>query len=345
MRRLCLLYLFALIVPSMLEPSPAQAQYVFRRYEISRIGDATMHGSALALSESGIVGGHVYTLAGAENEAFLYRPEPHNSLITLGDSVGYYSRLVAVRGTKLFAGWRDEIESFVVDADRKLHVLNPLGNDIRGAVFDVVAPNGSRFLAVGCSATGSCRPTVWNNSVEPTPLRTFPGTIHGYARAINSSLIAVGNITQHQGGNWASNAVAWRGIDREPEVLLADAVNAYASDISENNIVVGAVGGLGESRGFVWKDGVVTVLRTTQNFEARADGVNNLGEVVGSMYYYAVIWSPENEMRLLFDLVDNPGEWVGLETAYQINNSGQIVGYGYVSGSNYPIPYLLTPVN
>jgi hypothetical protein len=77
-----------------------------------------------------------------------------------------------------------------------------------------------------------------------------------------------------------------------------------------------------------------------------AHGINNQNEVVGSVTdkkgTWATIWTVEEGMRKLNSLLADPvNEWVLIE-AYDINDKGQIVGYGTNAGQLRG--FLLTPV-
>ncbi len=90
------------------------------------------------------------------------------------------------------------------------------------------------------------------------------------------------------------------------------------------------------SRAFLWEDGVFTELGTLGGENSFVGGMNNRGQVVGladnadgdpRMF----IWDKHNGMLDLNDLLEDGSDWV-LLGAIDINDSGQIVGTGYLDG-------------
>ena len=71
-----------------------------------------------------------------------------------------------------------------------------------------------------------------------------------------------------------------------------------------------------------------------------AFAINNRGQVIGWSGSIAFIWSPEEGMRNLNDLVPAGSGWqLVLPTA--INDRGQITGQGNINGQSHA--FLLTP--
>jgi probable HAF family extracellular repeat protein len=104
-----------------------------------------------------------------------------------------------------------------------------------------------------------------------------------------------------------------------------------ATDINDFRHVVGTTAfGTGLSRGFLWKNGVMTSLGTLGGAWSTAAGINNAGQVVGT--------SARSDGKLrAFRWVN--GRMVGLGTlggsrsqATDINNNGDIVGWSYLRG-------------
>jgi probable HAF family extracellular repeat protein len=74
--------------------------------------------------------------------------------------------------------------------------------------------------------------------------------------------------------------------------------------------------------------------------------VNNLGQIVGQATNSAgrgraFIWDRNKGMRDLNALVNEP-DWV-LNTAYDINEKGEIVGWGWYKGA-YDFAFILRPM-
>ncbi len=100
---------------------------------------------------------------------------------------------------------------------------------------------------------------------------------------------------------------------------------------------------------FMWKNGVMTDLGMLPGYSsAYAEGINNLGQAVGRSYPKHGNTGEEHaslfEDGVVYDLNDflEPDSGWSLLGAYDINDSGQIVGYGRYNGVNYHA-FLLTP--
>ncbi|MHB1456235.1 MAG: hypothetical protein ACYC0V_04905 [Armatimonadota bacterium] len=89
------------------------------------------------------------------------------------------------------------------------------------------------------------------------------------------------------------------------------------------------------SHAFIWRDGLFTDLGAMNGMWSRAAGVNDIGQVVGTVYThsssFAVIW----EKGKAFDLnrqIPNGSGW-NLLSASDINSKGQIIGTGILNGN------------
>jgi probable HAF family extracellular repeat protein len=117
-------------------------------------------------------------------------------------------------------------------------------------------------------------------------------------------------------------------------------VQATAYDINDLGQVVGEAPSIG---GFLWEDDAVTNLWPL--YEARA--INDLGRVVGAGgdygYESAFIWE-DGVARDLNDPIPPDSGWARLERARDINEAGQIVGWGTLdNGDSHG--FLLTPIS
>ncbi len=124
---------------------------------------------------------------------------------------------------------------------------------------------------------------------------------------------------------------------------------AYA--INANGTVVGESG-----NAFLYKNGVMTDLGTLPTGgTTRAHGINDVEQVVGTAFVAGVVgvdpdpvhggrraFVVENSMMSnLNDLIPPGSGWL-LQEARDINNAGQIVGWGLVNGQQRA--FLLTPI-
>ena len=123
---------------------------------------------------------------------------------------------------------------------------------------------------------------------------------------------------------------------------------SFAAGISDAGQVVGwsYKSATVQRRAFLYGNGVMTDLGTLGG-GSEATGVNNAGQVVGFSYpvggtgAHAFIYNA-GQMSDLNALIDPASGWQ-LSIAYDINDAGQIVGYGIHDASNTRA-FLLTPV-
>jgi probable HAF family extracellular repeat protein len=118
--------------------------------------------------------------------------------------------------------------------------------------------------------------------------------------------------------------------------MLSYSQDTYAADINNSGQVIYA--------STLWDNGSSTTL------DGNLYALNELGQVVGSATVgsgqHAMIWTntPEHTRTDLNTLIPPDSGWAYLAEAYDINDSGQIVGYGRLVGSNFDRAFLLTPV-
>src|SRR5690606_36295430 len=129
-------------------------------------------------------------------------------------------------------------------------------------------------------------------------------------------------------------------------ILLGAAINDAGVVVGEFGTIPGK-----QSHAFIWvnANGFRDLGRLGEH--SNATDVNNAGVVTGE---FANDWQgtatpfvyPEQDGRHpLFDLIDNPEGWSGLESATHINDRGQIagIGVGYGGFSSRCI-FLATPI-
>lgn len=125
--------------------------------------------------------------------------------------------------------------------------------------------------------------------------------------------------------------------------------SGHTTAFAINNLgqVVGYSGLVGSTgiHPFIWQDGVMTDLGSLSAPTASgyARGINNLGNVVGMSGNHPFIWNSVAGMRDLNDLLDGSGNGWLLSRAYDVNDRGQIVGFGR-NPDGFSHGFLLTPI-
>jgi probable HAF family extracellular repeat protein len=190
---------------------------------------------------------------------------------------------------------------------------------------------------------------IWQNGVM-TDLGTFPGgTSNVIAVDINNQGQVVGTcgvINSDHGFIWQN------GIMTDLGDLPGGSNYSAAAGINGLGHVVGRSIGAGTNdwpRAVLWKNGSMIELGTivgTLTF-CEAEAINDVGQIVGfcevSTGTRALIWDGIAQPLDLNNLLDSSGDGWVLNYAFDINNNGQIIGYGKLNGG-MPRSFLLTPV-
>jgi probable HAF family extracellular repeat protein len=172
------------------------------------------------------------------------------------------------------------------------------------------------------------------------------GTLGGpesRAFGINDSTQIVG-VADTSGG--AARAFLWyEGIMQDLGTFGGRDSLAY--DVSNTGQVVGrACLPSGLFHAFLWHGGTMQDLGTFGGSQSEAFALNDRGQIVGAAdtgddYPHAFLWE-SGVMHNLNDLIPQGSGWV-LNKAYDINELGQIVGYG-VNPDGHTRGFLLTPI-
>jgi probable HAF family extracellular repeat protein len=152
-----------------------------------------------------------------------------------------------------------------------------------------------------------------------------PGAGDSAANAVSDAGIAVGF-----DGTLGSNAFAWQDGVSTPLETYIDCCS-QALDVNESGLIVGfaAEGSFGNYKAVKWENGAIESL----GFSGRANGVNDLGEIVGRMQLaWAVgFLATGDEVIELGTLGGNVSD------AFDINNLSQIVGHSTTAdGETHP---------
>jgi probable HAF family extracellular repeat protein len=193
---------------------------------------------------------------------------------------------------------------------------------------------------------------LWTNSSGMTPL--LPGGPSSAAFGINNSGQVVGRVAI---SGASSHAFLWtNGVLQDLGDLPGGEDLSGANDVNDVGQVVGASaasGGDGYYHAFLWtSDAGMQDLGVLPGLErSGAYAINNSGDVVGhrstgfgSDPDLAFLWTSEDGMQDLDKLLDGSGAGWELRIAEDINDAGQIVGWGRAPDGNEQRGFLLTPV-
>ena len=116
-------------------------------------------------------------------------------------------------------------------------------------------------------------------------------------------------------------------INRSNEV-----VGTKNADVTENGTVLNA----GQKQAYIYKNGEVLELGYVGvGASSEAYAINEDGIVVGTSNGNAFVWSADSGMLNLNDLLPDGSEWSNLSVASDINDLGQIVGWGTINGETH----------
>lgn len=186
------------------------------------------------------------------------------------------------------------------------------------------------------------RPFRWQNGIM-TQLPSFGGT-YAAAEAINNAGVIAGWSDQNSSTSSRRAFVYSNGILTNLGTLVGPSV---ANDINDNGEVVGrAENGSGVDRAVKFQNGqVINLGGLAGNRDSYAVSINNNGQIVGWGYdanggYEALRYEPTGPVRL--NTLISPASGWDLWWAEDINDKGEIAGYGNQNGTNKG--FLLRPI-
>ena len=209
---------------------------------------------------------------------------------------------------------------------------------------------------VGTSAIESHTPThafLYEDSVM-IDLGTLGG-VSSRAYDINETGWIIGESFTTE-DNW--HASLWRdGEIIDLGTLYGDG-DSQANAINDVNQIVGTDRYFGINHAFLWQNDIMYDLHEEVRLLNAADEsyawqINNNGQVLGWVHKWkyprdiinAFIWDPLHGAYLIDDFLPPQNRWLSLIWPGEMNDLGQIVGYGYTEvAGNHQRAYLMTPV-
>ena len=198
--------------------------------------------------------------------------------------------------------------------------INATG-DVTGSLLDA---NAAKQYAV-----------AWSPPDYAMRILPAPDLAYTMATAINNAGDILG-VVWNQSGSQRVNVI-WKSDGSIVRLAMTTpAVGGYAqfpADINANGVVVGLFEGSRGLRPEVWVNPRVLRVMTRVSFSSLAYAVNDSGTIVGGAegggdspnHLHGFRWTSDGALK---DLGDLPGG-SDVSRAYDVNNSGQIVGSGY----------------
>ena len=330
-------------------PSLAVAASTYTITQIPSQFDLVWGGSrALGVSDDGVVVGYGWN-ASHNGEALRWS----NGVSTdLPDFISPPSEYIRSHANKVSLNGMIAGYSYVGPYDAHAAVwkngnILDLGSSGSQAFSQLVDINNN---GMACGTSGSA-PYVWTELGGKKYLGILPGPEHSSdsaeAYGINNNGVVAGRMKM-----WVDSYAAiwdpvsgWLVIDSEGNESMANAIN-------DNNVaVVQKTGQNSQYHACVWseQDGLrqMADLNASQSLPY---AINNDGVIVGEAAVpasgeYAVVWDDTDITHCykLQDLVENwaSSGWTRLYAANDVNENGQIVGYGLYN--NRELGFLLTP--
>jgi probable HAF family extracellular repeat protein len=209
------------------------------------------------------------------------------------------------------------------------------GGSITGLGFNALAINASGQVAGAACGSSACQGLIWENG----SVSSLPPLPAGYTGSVAFSINDIGQAAGISSVNGSYGATVWS--NGTPTYIG----NGIASSINNLGQVAGSMYLGPYTHGFVWQNGLLKDIGAlSQSVEGSvALDINNSGSVVGYSGANAFIWNEEgmSDLNGLIDPLDPLRSLTWLRSASAINDAGQIVGYGVISGQTHA--YMLTP--
>ena len=227
-------------------------------------------------------------------------------------------------------------------SDNKLTYIGSIADD-QPIVYASGINDSGTIIGYGPDSLGFSRPVICPIGQKPIPLPVPSGTF-GYAYAINNFGKAAGEFRTRNG----SLAASWYRGTYSILPPLPNQTWSVASAINNQGRVAGSSYDKGTNIGHavIWKDQSPVDLGTAGSWSSSfALGINDSGDVVGQLGVGGETTSAflftQNTIYDLNTLLVGGNGWT-LSLAWDINNLGQIVGWGLLDGKVRG--FVLTPV-
>ena len=230
--------------------------------------------------------------------------------------------------------------AIVGEATRKDNSL-PAAFRYSDAKFSLLSTDRSKAAAINDSGDvageNSDRLVLWQNQ-KMLPLGDCCG---GTIRAMNNRGEIVGQINDKQGH---FSAFVWDSSHGFKSINPTKSLNSTAIAINDSGHIL--VQAFVPNEIYLQSNGKNTLVKLSPEYASQPLALNNCDQVVGefgpaSDFNHAFIWDQKHGFRNLNELANIGTEW-NLESAFDINDRGEIIGIGD-RGGEQDVGFLLVP--
>ncbi len=322
---------------------PTYAVSFYRIAELGTLGGRESR--AFAINDRGEVTGESMT---ADGETHAFRWDSTEGMIDLGTLGGRTSRGYGINEQGWVVG-----ESESESAERQAFLWKP-GVAMESLRLPIDADSGYAYaisetghIVGAVDRGGGDQAVLWTDILDrPQPVASTSGVSIAYDMNERGAIVGLGAMGTEKDA--VSRAFIFESGIARGLADLPDGMGSAARAVSDSGFVAGQVDlGRGITHAFRYDatNGIKDI-DTRNNVFSSAYGLNERGEVVGTFFA-----SPSDDdqaflytsgaMYNLNDLLDTSDDWILIE-AWDINNDGQIVGYGLKEGQERA--FLLTPL-
>jgi probable HAF family extracellular repeat protein len=318
------------------------------QYTVTDLG--TLGGSwsrGFGINSSGQVAGLARVVGDSSYQAFVYSGS--GTMQDLGTPSGYKnSEAEGINNRGQIVGIAftndDQERAFLYSGDGPAQLLGTLGG-VASVAYGI--NDSGQLVGWSHAADGHQRAFLYSGSGPMQDLGTLGGA-ESRASRINSSGQVVGD---SRTANGQTHAFLYSGSGPMQDLGTLGGTTSWARGINDEGQVVGeAQTAAGQYHAFLYSsNGPMQDLGALGGINSWANGINTSGQIVGSVYtgyyggtyHYTAFLCSGGKMADLNSLID-PTAGYTVTVAYDINDAGQIVGYGSV-GSGEEHAFLLTP--
>jgi probable HAF family extracellular repeat protein len=328
-------------------PAPAIAQGAYSFRVLDTLGGYNSY--ARGINDLGQVVGYSYKTPSEYGSAFhatlwsgstpveLGVVDPINYPYSIANSINNAGQVVGYSGS----GSSEYPQFAIVWTSTTASALTPFRGDSGTATS--INDLGQVVGAVGSQYPATPRATLWNSSTAPsygTPLS--PG-YPSYANEINNAGLIVG--VSSWGSPGRAHATVWNGSNATRLNDLG-ATNSAALGVNDSGQIVGlAEPNFSCCRATLWDGASFTYIGTAGDLSV-ARAINNSAQIVGSSGATAALWNGTSFVDLNSFLSQAQAAQWQLLDAYDINESGSIVGdaKNLMTGDTRGFVLTVTPV-